>query len=206
MVITRLTQGKKRADRANVYLDEQLAFAVSFDVLLKWGLKKGLELSEEQVTEILGEDQISRAFDKAVNFLSYRPRSKKEVKDKLTSLDFAGFVVEHTLNKLENLELINDNEFAALWIQNRLTLKPKGKKALGLELKSKGISQTVIDTVLGTISTQEELEQAKSLVAKRRFESLSTEKREEKIKNFLLRRGYGWDIVKQVLKHLKKDI
>ena len=80
--ITRL-KAQKNKKRVNVYLDGQFAFGLDADNLLKAGLKVGQELTEKQVENLVFKNESQKLLDKACRFLSYRPRSEKEVRDYL---------------------------------------------------------------------------------------------------------------------------
>jgi regulatory protein len=205
MIVTKIEQGKKNQNRANVYVDGEFSFALYLDTIVRHGLAAGQEITQEKIDEIVREDELEKAYDRAIRFIGYRMRSEKEVRDKLKSLGYQDFVIEEVPVKLKKLNLINDLEFAHLWVQDRINLKPKGKKALFLELRSKGISEEVANSVLGKVNTDDELELARKLAGKKSFTDLPDKDREKKLTQFLLRRGFGWDVVKRVIEESRSD-
>lgn len=202
MIVTKIEQGKKRADRANIYLDEEYVFSLSLDLVLENGLHNGLELSQDQIDRMVVADALIKAYDRAVRFLGYRKRSVKEVRDKLQQLEYSEAAIAAVVEKLERLGYLNDYDFAETWVRDRLNLKPTAKKVIRLELKQKGISEEIISMVLSDIDPQTETAQAIRLVEKKGFSALSGQARDQKIKNFLLRKGFGWETVKAVLDSL----
>ena len=200
MQITKIEQGKKRQDRANVYIDGEFAFAIYLDILVRHGLVKGQDIGEDRINQIIREDELGKAYDRALRFLGYRMRSEKEVRDKLKEKEYQDFVIDEVIERLKKNKFINDSQFADSWVRDRTNLKPTGKKMLELELKQKGISESIIINVLSRIDKEDEFELAQKLASKRKFEDLAPEVRKKKITDYLLRRGFGWDVIKEILK------
>lgn len=165
---------------------------------MKWGLAAGQDIEDSKVETLKKEDQFSKAFDKAVNYINYRPRSIKEVITKLDGLGFENFVVVDVIKKLERINLVNDMDFAEMFVRDRLALKPKGKKMLALELKQKGIDSQIIDIVLSTITSEDEINQATEIFKKKNFDNITDKAKKVKAINYLQRRGYSWDVIKEV--------
>ena len=82
-VITKITQQKKDSERYNIFLDEKYAFSVHETVLVKFGLTKGMSLEDWSIDEMVYEDEIRKAFNRALHYLGFRMRSEFEVKQKL---------------------------------------------------------------------------------------------------------------------------
>ena len=79
--ITRLEQQKNNKDRVNVYLDDEFAFGLN--LMDAAHLRKGQELTENDIVELRQKDAIVKSIGIAVNLLSYRPRSTHEIRQKL---------------------------------------------------------------------------------------------------------------------------
>lgn len=159
-------------------------------------------------------DEYQLLIDKALKFLSFRPRTKKEMISKLQQLVIKRGIPQAILDKvildLEQKNLINDKEFATWWINQRDTFRPKGRKLIKIELRNKGIEKEIIDEVLEEEENPKshEFEMALTLAQKRisRLSSYSKEKVEEKITALLLRRGFNWEVVHKVIDTItKKD-
>src|SRR3989338_4962085 len=86
MKITGIELQKKQKIRRNIFLDGKFAFSISLEILLKNKLEVGQNLTERKIQELIRADQIKKLTDNALKFLSYRPRSEKEVKDNLTKI------------------------------------------------------------------------------------------------------------------------
>lgn len=199
---------QKRQGRFNIFIDGEFAFALSAEIILKEGFKVGQETSLEKISKLIKENELQTNLDKVFKFLSFRPRSKKEIlvflKKKQLGEETEGMI----LKKLEDLELINDLDFAEWWIEQRRTFRPKGYHFLKLELKQKGINEKVINQVLTSINKESEITLAKKVLdkKKRQLHGLPREEFKKKAFDFLLRRGFSYEITKEAIeKELAKE-
>ena len=115
--ITKITVQKKNTDRYNIYMDygkgEEYAFSVDEDVLIKHQLKKGMELDEFSLNEIGYQDDIRKAYNRAIHYLSRRMRSETEVRKHLAEKEVEEPVIQEVIHKLYDYHFLNDEEFAA---------------------------------------------------------------------------------------------
>jgi len=218
MKITGIELQRKQKIRRNIFLDGKFAFSISFELLLKNRLEVGQNLTERKIQELIRADQIKKLIDKALKFLSYRPRSEKEVKDNLTKIrrdleaksetDKESFnsLVEETVKLLKSWKQIDDYEFANWWLTQRQEHKPKSVRELEVELLKKGIKREIIDHVIKK-RREEKSEQfdekiiAASLASKRirSYKNLSEGDFKIKLGRYLARRGFSWETLKEVI-------
>ena len=108
----------------------------------------------DTVISVDNDEQYQKIKNYAYRLLSFRPRSKKEIRDKLnqysTKHKFNSALVEKVLADLTSGNFINDREFANWWLDQRQSFKPKGLKAIQFELANKGISKEVIEKVISS--------------------------------------------------------
>src|SRR5581483_279024 len=83
-----------------------------------------------------------------IRFLSYRQRSEKEIRDKLTERKATPEITEQVVSFLKDHKFLNDEEFARSWVRSRQSFRPKSKKAVKLELLKKGIDPLVAEEAL----------------------------------------------------------
>jgi regulatory protein len=142
-------------------------------------------------------DEKDTAYYRALYYLKFRPRSRMEINRYLKEKKFLSDSIANALSRLEDNGYINDNDFARLWIENRLRFRPKGVYALTGELREKGIDEQIIEDVLGDF---DEPKSAWAAVIPRikRLEKLEKIEFKKKIYNFLSRRGFGYSICKEV--------
>ena len=131
LTVTRLEPQKKNPQRLNVYLDGEFAFGISRSAA-PW-LAEGNQLSKQKINDLQEKDHFEGAYQRAINFLSYRIRSEKEIRQNLTKHDVPEDVIEGVLGKLRGVSLVNDQDFAFRWVENRVQFKPRGKRALSSE-------------------------------------------------------------------------
>jgi regulatory protein len=148
------------------------------------------------------ESNPEEALRRAYKFLSYRPRSKAEVRMKLTQLGFPQKTINTTLEKLRSLNLLNDEAFARNWAQTRAEDRGYGPLRIERELRDKGIAKSVISQVLGeTFGKQEGKEKARVLLEKKfRGQDLENSKFLRRAVAFLQRRGYRDSVIAEVLR------
>jgi len=198
MRITKI-QRQKKENRYSIFIDEEFAFGIYKDTVLKFGLRTKDILSEEKINEIKNYDEYHAGKKIALNFLSYRQRSEKEVRDKLNSKNISGSNIENVMNTLKELNYINDEQFAKLFLESKLIKKPQGKRLIQMKLAGKGINKEIIESVLYELYDEEtELEKCKELLCKYIKKVKSTNETEVKRKcyQYLLSRGFENEFVK----------
>lgn len=144
--------------------------------------------------------KIKKALDVALFFLKFRPRSCFEVERKLKFKKYSSDEIEKTLGYLEREGLINDLEFAKMWIRHRLQLKPMASRILFLELKKFGIDDEICEKALlvEDLPDEEKIEMIYE-AKKRAWLKLSAEEFKKKMTGFLARRGFNWGDISSVL-------
>ncbi|EKD64653.1 MAG: regulatory protein RecX [uncultured bacterium] len=142
-----------------------------------------------------------RFYNKALRFLSFRPRSEKEISDKLKTQKASPVIIEKVISKLKEQKFLNDEEFAKWWIEQRTTFKPRSLRLIKLELRQKGISKEIIESRIINQESRGDLERAKELVKKRieKFRDLSKKEIYQKLGSYLARRGFDWETIKQAI-------
>jgi regulatory protein len=198
--ITRIQAQKKNPRRRSVFLDGKFAFGLDEEIVSRLGLEKGKDLTEGRVKEVLSQKAESEAKNVALRFLSFRRRTEKEIKDKLKKKGFDEKTIKSTIDKLKQYDLINDSEFAAAWVRERLTYKPRGKKLLAQELWRKGIRKEIIDQVTGELCQDEDKPAIELLEKiKGRYKNLVPQVARRRMYGLLIRRGFSYETVNNAL-------
>lgn len=199
-IITKISQQKDK-NRANIYLDGEFAFGISLEELLKRGLNVGKEIGSEQLKEIKAKDAEERVYGNAINFVTMRARSEKEIKLWFKRKKIDTNTETEIFNRLKSINLVDDKKFAAWWVEQRLTFRPKSRRALRMELKQKGVSEEIIDEALKDPDLTSEKETAKDLLSKntKKFARYPEKERKKKMIGFLGRRGFSWEIIKKAI-------
>src|SRR5260370_7724146 len=144
MKITALEPQVNNAERINVYVDGRFLLGASATVVLQMGLKLGRELSPAQLEELRREEALQQAVDRAYNYLTYRPRSREEVRRYLRRKETAPEIIDAVLERLGRLELVDDHAFASFWAENREQFTPRGPRALKNDLRMTIIAKQLV--------------------------------------------------------------
>lgn len=202
--VTKIESQKKRQGRFNIYIDDKFEVGISEKDLLDAGISNNREISEEDIKKLKEKSLETKARDKALRFLSIRPRSIAEIKKKLEEKKYTPKIIRKTIVWLKKEELLNDKKFAKMWVQNRKNFHPLGKFRLSLELRKKQVPLKIIEKEISGIKEKQEVKEAKELAKKRvkLYKDQDKYKKREKIIAFLQRRGYGWDVIKGAIEKI----
>ncbi len=204
-VITRLVQGKKNPNRVNLYLDDVFVFALSIDEVGKKSLKKGLELSPAEIEDLKKADSDEYIYGKILNFLSFRPRTVKEVRDRLWKYEVKDEDSQNlVIDKLKSKGYLDDVSFAKWFIQSRNTHRPRSVSMLKMELSQKGVPKDIVSDLVSTMG--DEKVTIMHLLDKKLGSRRILDNREKaKIQGYLVRQGFAWDKVSEVVKSWQSE-
>ncbi|MBI4091114.1 RecX family transcriptional regulator [candidate division WWE3 bacterium] len=213
MRITKISlQRNKKA--FNIFVDGKYSFSLSEEDVVKEGLKAGLEIGEQRLLELKFKGKRSYYLNRAYNFLSFRPRSEKEIKDKLKEISFKEKGLEENLKtevenfvmeKLKKMRLFDDREFGKWYVSQRKgASKPSGRQRIKSELYAKGLDRRLIEELLEDKKGEGALA---SLAAEKKTNSLKGLEEKDfrkKLMEHLLRRGFEWDVVLSAVDTISK--
>ena len=200
-LITNIESQEKRKYRFSIFLNGEFAFGIHQDVLLQSGIATGDALSQEKIENILELERRRSAKEKAYRLLSVRPRSEKEMHDRLKRAGYLEKDIAWVMEELLRLKLINDSEFAIAFVRNRMITRPCGHYTLRQELQQKGINDSAIARAIAeAYKEQDEYHVAWQIAAqnKKKQMRLDEDKARKRVSDFLMRRGFGWDIIDDV--------
>jgi len=201
--VTALKAQKRNSQRINVYLDDEFAFGLS-RFAAAW-LQIGQELSPEKIRELQDIDAQEVAYQRALKFISYRPRSEAEVRKNLKKHDIPEEVVTEVIVRLRRSGLVDDEQFAHAWVENRSTFRPRGRRALAAELRQKGVDDEAIDEVLRGLD-EDSLAYQAALKQSRKYGDLEWQAFRQKLGAFLARRGFSYEVAKSVIEQVWSEI
>jgi regulatory protein len=190
--ITAIETQRRDPERVNVYLDGEFAFGFSRLVAVSRGLVEGRSLSPAEVEALRAEDDVEKAFNAALNFLSFRPRSRREIEDYFRRRKLEPEVGVAVVERLERIGVLDDREFARFWVENRQTFRPRGTRALKAELRQKGIESEIIDDTLADIGDEEETAYQAGIKKARSYRTADEREFFRKMLGFLQRRGFPY--------------
>ena len=187
-----------------LFLDGVHFDSVNAGCILKFGLRIGLEIEAEVLQKLVAAYEGMRAKNYALELLSNQSYSRSQMIDQLGQKGFAPQAIDITLEDLEQLGYIRDENFAKRWVNRRRRSKPKGKKMLQHELVNKNVDKTTADRVLAGIDDAEEASAAMQLAQKqiKRYQSLPPQVAKRRLHGFLLRRGFDYETVQNVIERV----
>jgi regulatory protein len=193
--ITGLNQQKRNPRRVNVYLDGDYAFGLPDIIAAR--LTIGQVLSADEIETLRQQDQFEVAKEKALRLIMMRPRSTTEIRRNLSQKGYDGALIEEVINRLEETQLLDDEAFAAYWVEQREAFRPRSQMALRQELQQKGVGRETIDAALTEF---DETEAARRAAMKKAPQLARLPEREFQIKlsRFLQQRGFQFDIIRDM--------
>ena len=136
---------------------------------------------------------------RAGRLLAQRPRSEREVRDRLERAGLEHDAIDGAVARLKELDLLDDSTFARQWVAERS--KKRGRAALVMELTSKGIERDVVEAALGEVAADEEARAAEvAATALRKVAGLPPAAQAARLQQMLLRRGFSLDVAVDAVK------
>jgi regulatory protein len=203
--ITGLRFQKRTTERVNVYVDDQYAFALP--AVEAAHLKVGQHIDDAEIARLKALDLTAKAYDRALRFLSVRPRSVAEVRRNLEEAGYDEEAIVATLGRLSEHGYLNDVDFAQFWVENRQRFRPKGPQALRQELRQRGVDRETIDESLVGLDQSEAAYQAGQARAQRLAGLAAADPVtfRRKLGEFLMRRGFDYAVVEEVVQRLLRE-
>lgn len=151
----------------------------------------------------MDQTEYERLLGYSIRFVSFRPRSEKEFRDflarklKKTHTYADPSVMEKVISRMRDLGYLDDRKFAAWWIEQRQSFKPKGSRLVAMELQARGVSRDVVAEFVSKDSTSG----ANTALLKKipSWKSYPMDIQKKKANEFLLRRGFDWDTISRVV-------
>ncbi len=196
MKITAIKQQVKKTDRYSIFVDEKYAFSLSEGELIASGVHGGQELTKQELEGFKEKSKLDKIYGLVLRLVARRLRSTKELRDYLRRKNQDEGSTETILNKLSVSGLLNDEDFARRWVENRRLLKSVSKRRLIQELRQKGIASEIIDRVMESDETTD-VDTLKDLVERKRRQTKYRDN--TKLMQFLARQGYSYGDIKTAL-------
>ncbi len=197
MKISKIEVQKKNKKRSSIYIDGEFKFGLDNEIILKYEIKEGDELTEDQIKNFLLAEEKQKIKQRAYRLLKYRSRSIAEMKDRLLKLGYEPEIVERAVRELIEEGILNNHKFAREFVSDYTNLKPKGNIFIMKELKSKKVDDLYIQEVL---RERDEKSLIKKILEKK-FSDFNKKdpKQKAKIIRYLLYRGFTLQAIYEVL-------
>ena len=208
MKITALEPQVTNPERINVFVDGRFLLGVNASVVFQMGLEPEQELQPIQLEELRSEAALQQAVDRAYNYLSYRPRSREEVRRYLRRKETPPEIIDAALARLDQLDLVNDHTFASFWLESREQFSPRGARALKNELRMKGVEREVVEELIDDEKDEERALRAgrKKALSLVRIPGMDFTTFRTRLGSFLQRRGFGYEVSTRTVRALWKEL
>jgi regulatory protein len=197
MKITGLKQQVSHPSRYSVYVDGKFSFGLSADAVLESGIVVGELLDEARSQELKSLSADDKAYNNTLRYVTMRQHSEWEVVMYLQRKKVGKQLAAEIINRLKNLDLLNDMNFAQAWVTNRRLLKATNKRRLAQELRQKRVSDLIIESVLAEDETDDGAVLRELVDKKRQIPRFRDD--DMKLMQYLARQGYSYDAIKSVL-------
>jgi regulatory protein len=185
----------RRKGLSQMYIDGEEAMKLDTFTLEANGITSGQQITDEELYELIQKSEAHRASEKALYLLEYRARSKKELIDKVSEVA-SKETAEQTANRMEEIGLIDDREFARTFVRQLFEFKKFGKRRVVQELRIKGIDQEIIDEVIEEYEDNP-IEKIRNLLERKYKGFAEDEKIKRRAVAALQRYGYSFDEIKE---------
>jgi len=201
MRITKIERQRRNRKRYSIWIDGDYSFSCGREALVDLGLIEGQELSASELHTLLVNIQRKEAEDYSLAILARRPLSEAQLREKLRSRRYAPGVISSVISYLKEISLIDDLDYARLWIRSRIKTNPRGALLLKKELRMKGIAPATVEKALEEFKAAYDETELLTRVAEsraKRLAHLDRGVRRRRLFNYLLRRGFPIDEVRIV--------
>lgn len=197
MKITKLEVQKNDKNRVNLYVDDEFYSGIPAELVYLEHLKTGLEIDEKDLKKIIFENEKSKAMSRVTKYIGSSLKTQKQIREYLRKKEYSSETIEYVLSKLIEYDYIDDQKYAQAYV---LTYGKKyGKLKLKSQLKVKGVSEEIIESVL----KDNKVDSIESVASKYLKNKVLTPEVSQKLFRFLYSRGYEFDEINSYINKIK---
>jgi regulatory protein len=211
--VTSISAQKRDKDRVNVSVNGKYRLSLDVFQLVDLGIKVGKEYGEEELVALEEESQFGKLYMRALEYCLMRPHSQRELRDYLyrktrdTRTKEGGVkkgvsvaLTERVFDRLSEKGYIDDEKFAAYWIENRNLRKGSSKRKLSAELGAKGVERLIVERLLGE-TDRDDATEIQKIIEKKRSRYTADKDGQQKFMSYLARQGFSYDDIKSALEN-----
>jgi regulatory protein len=197
-----ITGVRERRGKARIFVDGEYWAEIDAGVAVERGLREGAALSREELDEARIAGERALAMSRALDFLGYRARSEKEVRDRLRRYGYGEETAEGVIGRLKDLGYLDDEDFARLVVREKA--RRYGPRRVSAELRRSGVDAEIVREVVDEeFADRSELEEARS-VAARRYNMGGSDAEARRVYGFLVRRGYSVEVCAEIAREYRE--
>lgn len=196
MRITKVTPAAKTAGRYNIFVDGEYSFSLDELQLVQYGIHSGQEISDAKLTELQAESDFGKNYIRAIDLISRRLRSEREIRDYAGRKQWSRDNTERVIARLYDRGYLNDLVFAQAFVRSRQSTRKYSRRRIERDLVNKGISHRIIQQVLDEeAGMADDNDALANLVAKKyhRYDDIN------KLKAYLARAGFRYDDINRAI-------
>lgn len=202
--ITKIEIQKRNKERVNLFLDGEYAFSLSLELMYKEGLKVNQEVDINILKALAKKESYIRCKESALRIIERNYKTEKEVRDKLKLKGYEEDDIDSSIEFLKNYNFLNDYNYTKAFIKDKINIQ--GSQKIKYNLIKKGISKEIVQEQLSSINKDDEKITALN-IAKKKLNIIKKSENDEykisgKLYRFLISKGYGYDVVKEVVKEV----
>lgn len=214
MKVTKVEPGRFKKELVTVFFGPEFHLKLHKEVAARYGLAEGAEVPEEKLTEIKAAGDRKEATEYALLFLSYRPRSEKEMSERLKRKGYEPETVAAVIEDLKGMNLINDVQVAKDMAESRLKSRLLGDQRVRQDLIRKGFDKDTAEEAVRGLTADEQAgdipdedERAYQALVRRRKQIREADYRtlHRRLFGYLSRRGFSYDTIERALQRFKRE-
>jgi len=202
--ITRLDPSPRPQGARAVFVDGELFCLASAETVSDLELKVGLTATPRLLEQLQSGSTRPEALEAALKFLGHRARSRLELTRRLRSEGHPPGAIEAAVRRCDELGYVDDEAFARSHVRDRLKFRPRGRRVLLAELRTKGVGEADAKSAIEEVFSDAEVDEAAlaDAVARKRLRSLEglpTPVARRRLTAFLARRGFPSATIRQTV-------
>ncbi len=197
MIVTAVEKQRRRS-RVNVFIDGSFALVLGAELAADRGVHPGRVLTSAELSALADAEAHRDALESALRLLAYRPRSERELRDRLRKKRFRRAVIYETLGRLRELGYVDDAAFAKSWTETRQSLRPRSGRLMAAELRRLGVTKEEAEEATADISDEDAAYRA-AAARLRVLRGPEYKVFRERLGRFLTRRGFSYDVARRTI-------
>lgn len=201
--ITKIEVQKNNSERFNLYLDGVFEMGVDINTLVYFNLKKDQQVEPTEMAEIQQYEQYRQGINRAINYISYRKRTDKEVAQHLAKADINEQTIARVLEYCHEQKLIDHDDYAESLKNTMLRTSDKGPETYRQKLFQAGIENDVIERYVDLYESEQPFEQilhvAQKIIKQKKGTPMQIK---SKVSQSLMQKGFTMGTINEVMSEL----
>ncbi|MEJ7542430.1 recombination regulator RecX [Staphylococcus intermedius] len=201
--ITKIEVQKNHHERFNIYIDNEFALGISMDTLVAFNIKKGDEVDTAELKALAQREHQQQANNHAIQYLSYRKRTRKEIATQLKKEGYEEDIIHETIAYCERLKLIDHRDYMLSLKNTMLRTTDKGPEVFRQKLHQAGIEADLIDEGVRLYEDEQSFERIMQIAQKIMDQKKGpVSKVKVKVQQSLQQKGFNLDTIFKVMNAL----